>query len=126
MECQQQDSLDTAVPPPTTGFVRHLVAYMHANYAEPIRLVDLERLSHRTTWQIIRAFRSELGQTPHAYLLALRTHQAISRLQRGEAIAEAAVAVGFADQSHLARNVKKRAGRTPGSYLNAHRLAAAS
>lgn len=108
-----------------SGIVRRLVAYIHENHAEPIRLRDLKQLSDRTIFQIIRAFRRELGVTPHAYLIAVRTDRAADLLLRGGSIAETAAEAGFADQSHLARHLKKRYGTTPREFMARHMPASA-
>jgi AraC-like DNA-binding protein len=108
---------------PLSGVVRLLVAYIHENHAEPIRLRDLKQMTDCTIFQIIRAFRRELGVTPHAYLIAVRTERAASLLLRGGSIAETAAEAGFADQSHLARHLKKRYGTTPREFM-AQRLPA--
>jgi AraC-like DNA-binding protein len=109
-----------------SGIVRRLVAYIHENHAEPIRLHDLKQLSNRTIFQIIRAFRRELGVTPHAYLIAVRTDRAASLLLRGGSIAETAAEAGFADQSHLSRHLKKRYGATPREFMERHMSASAA
>jgi AraC-like DNA-binding protein len=108
----------------TSSVVRRLVCYIHENYAEPIRLHDLECLTEQTIFQIIRVCRRELGTTPHAYLMAVRTDRAADLLMRGRSIAAAAAEAGFSDQSHFARHLKKRYGTTPGAF--ATRYASAS
>jgi len=42
----------------------------------------------------------------------LRMHEALARIRRGERVADAAARVGYADQSHFAREVKDLAGVT--------------
>ncbi len=111
---------------PLSGIVQRLVTYIHENHAEPIRLHDLKRLSNCTVFQIIRAFRRELGVTPHAYLIAVRTERAASLLLRGGSIAATAAEAGFADQSHLARHLKKRYGATPREFMARHMPAEAT
>jgi AraC-like DNA-binding protein len=103
-----------------SGVVRRLVAYIHENHAEPITLRDLKLLSNRTIFQIIRAFRREVGVTPHAYLIAVRTDRAADLLRRGGSIAATAAEAGFADQSHLSRHLKKRYGATPREFMERH------
>ena len=105
---------------PLSGIVQRLVAYIHENHAEPIRLRHLMQMTDCTVFQIIRAFRRELGVTPHAYLIAVRTERAASLLLRGGSIAETAAEAGFADQSHLARHLKKRYGATPREFMAQH------
>lgn len=82
------------------------------------RLADLSGLS---PLYVIRAFRRATGFTPHAYQLHLRVQEAARRLKAGHAIADAAVACGFADQSHLTRCFKRVMGVPPGRYRRASR-----
>jgi AraC-like DNA-binding protein len=50
------------------------------------------------------------------YLTHVRVKQAKVLLASGVSIAETALAVGFADQSHLTRCFKRVMGITPGQY----------
>ena len=68
-------------------------------------------------FQLLRAFARELGMTPHAYLVQRRLALARSLLDAGQAIAEAAVAAGFADQAHLGRTILAMTGRTPAACV---------
>ena len=108
--------------PALSAVMRGLLRHMHTHYAEPITLADLAQLSRRSAFQIIRAFHRELGQTPHAYLVALRTQWAATMLQAGDSGAFAAASVGFADESHLARHFKKQYGHTPAAYRRSHQV----
>ncbi|MEW6734220.1 MAG: helix-turn-helix domain-containing protein, partial [Acidobacteriota bacterium] len=65
---------------------------------------------------LIRAFRNEVGIPPYVYLTQVRIEKAKKLLAKGAPIAEVAVAVGFADQSHLNRFFKRIIGITPGRY----------
>ena len=96
--------------------VRALMTYIDANYAEPITLRDLNRLTPLTIFQIIRAFRRVAGTTPHAYLVTVRIDRAAASLSSGETIARAAAEAGFSDQSHFTRHFKKRYGKTPREF----------
>lgn len=97
--------------------VRLMVGYIEENYAETIRLDELGRRCNRTIFQIIRAFRRELGTTPHAFLLRIRIDRAAALLAAGDSVAEAAAATGFADQSHFGRHFKRRFGATPREFV---------
>ena len=70
-------------------------------------------------FQLLRAFARELGMTPHAYLVQRRLALARGLLDAGHAIAQAAVAAGFADQAHLTRAFRRSLGYTPAVYANA-------
>ncbi|WP_449405942.1 helix-turn-helix domain-containing protein [Massilia phosphatilytica] len=51
----------------------------------------------------LRQFAGATGLTPHAYLIQRRIEAARALLARGAALADAAAASGFADQSHMTR-----------------------
>lgn len=90
-------------------------------YAEPLRLADLADVARLSTYHVIRAFRAEVGLTPHAYLVDVRVRRARDLLRAGRGLAEAAFEVGFADQAHLTRAFKARIGVAPGAYRRALR-----
>jgi len=96
--------------------VRHAVSHLEENYLRPSNLRDIAGCLNKSQFQLIRSFRRELHTTPHAYLIGLRIARAIALLERGETIAQAAAAAGFADQSHLTRHFKRRTGTTPGAF----------
>jgi AraC-like DNA-binding protein len=68
---------------------------------------------------MIRVFRDATGLTPHLYLEQVRINHAGQLLRSGASIIDAALHVGFTDQSHLTRHFKKLTGITPGKYLAA-------
>jgi transcriptional regulator GlxA family with amidase domain len=79
-------------------------------------LADLAALSGVSRFQLLRGFFSEVGATPHAYLIQLRVRMARRLLAVGEPPANAAQLSGFADQSHLTRAFVRQFGITPGRY----------
>ncbi|HLW90187.1 MAG TPA: AraC family transcriptional regulator [Roseiarcus sp.] len=91
-------------------------AYLDARYAEAIDLKRLAAIAGLSRFQLLRAFRAAIGMTPHAYLTDCRVRAARRRLARGDEVAEVALSCGFADQSHLTRAFKARAGLTPGRF----------
>jgi len=55
--------------------------------------------------------------TPHAYVLAQRVAKAQNLLEHADlSLSQIAIAVGFADQSHLTRRFRQVAGISPGRY----------
>ena len=81
----------------------------------------LAREAGLSRFQLLRAFARELGMTPHAYLVQRRLALARSLLDAGQPIAQAALAAGFSDQSHLTRAFRRCLGYTPAAYSGARR-----
>lgn len=99
--------------------VRSSIQHMALNYSEPVTLGDLSRMTKLSAYQIIRAFRRELGITPHAWLIRHRVRMGTNLLKEGESIATVASEVGFADQTHFTRHFKRVHGNTPARFLTA-------
>jgi AraC family transcriptional regulator len=71
---------------------------------------------------LARLFRARYGQSIGAYGRRVRLEWAAQRLvSSNEDLASIAARAGFADQSHLTREFKRRFGATPGRYRSAHR-----
>lgn len=96
--------------------VRAAVEHIGHHHALRIRLIDLAVVAAKTRFQLIRAFRREIGTTPHAYLVRVRVLAGTLRLAAGEPIASIATAVGFVDQAHFTRHFKRIHGTTPREY----------
>ena len=62
---------------------------------------------------IERHFTRITGRSPRQVRQIARARQAVARLRAGEAIADVAYELGYADQSHLKRDVKRLTGYTP-------------
>jgi len=90
-------------------------------YAESLTLTELAGIARLSTYHLIRAFRAEVGLTPHAYLVDVRVRRARDLLRADLPLAEVALSVGFADQAHLTRAFKARIGVAPGAYRRALR-----
>ncbi|WP_372426043.1 AraC family transcriptional regulator [Salinarimonas chemoclinalis] len=90
----------------------HLAA--HATAAgEPVRSQALEALTGLDRYTFARQFRGRYGTSPHRYLVMRRLEQARVAIRTGTPLAEAALAAGFADQSHMTRQFKAAFGITP-------------
>lgn len=61
-----------------------------------------------------RHFTHATGMSPREVRRIARAREAVARLQGGEAIADVAHRLGYADQSHLTRELKRLTGYTPG------------
>jgi AraC-like DNA-binding protein len=103
--------------------IRRARAYIDAHFDTDVSLSQLSGLAHLSPFYFARAFRKAVGLPPHAYLEAVRIRKARDLIDSGLAIADTAVAVGYADQSHFTRRFKRVLGITPGQFAR-HRWAA--
>lgn len=94
--------------------VARVVAQIHADWARPLSLSDFAATAGLSRFQILRHFTKEIGATPHAYLTQHRVKQARRDIRAGLPLAEAALAAGFADQSHMTRAFQRQFGLSPG------------
>ncbi|MGF6091184.1 AraC family ligand binding domain-containing protein [Pseudomonas sp. 18173] len=90
--------------------------YLHANAQYDIGLDQLAVATGVDRFRLTRAFKAAYGMAPHAYLVQLRLATARRLLARGEQPATVAMALGFADQSHLGRWFVRAYGLTPALY----------
>lgn len=97
--------------------IKRIKDYLHAHYQQNVTLDALAAIAEFSPYHLLRAFRKEIGLTPHAFLTQVRIEQAKRLLLKGCAIAEIAARTGFTDQSHFTRHFKKLTGITPGQYL---------
>jgi len=90
--------------------------FLDARAPGPATSVELERVTGLSRFTLARQFRACLGTSPHRYLTLRRLDRARARIGAGEALAEVALACGFADQSHFTRQFKQAYGLTPGRW----------
>ncbi len=99
--------------------IRRAARLLDDDPASPITLTDLAHEAGLGKFQLLRAFVRQTGFTPHAYQIQRRIDMARRMIDAGSPLAEAAVASGFADQSHMTRAFVQRYGVTPGAYAAA-------
>lgn len=90
--------------------------YLAANVTENVDLATLAGISGLSRSHLIRAFKQEIGLTPHAFLVDRRVRLARQLLLSGGMPVSVAAAAGFADQAHMTRAFKARIGITPGRF----------
>lgn len=79
-------------------------------------LKELADIANVSPFQTLRAFRAFSGLTPHAFILQERANRARRLITAGESLADVAAACGYADQSHMTREFKRRYGMTPAAF----------
>lgn len=98
------------------GPVRRVRDLIETRYTENLSLDELAAVAHLSPFYLVRVFTKEIGLPPHAYLVQTRVMRARDLLRAGVSAAQAAVDVGFVDQSHLHRHFKRVMGMTPRTY----------
>ena len=91
------------------------------NSAGAVAATELEAVAGLSRYALSRHFRACLGTSPHRYLVMRRLDRARGLIRKGLPLADAALACGFADQSHMTRQFKQAYGVSPGRFA---RLAA--
>jgi AraC-like DNA-binding protein len=96
--------------------LRVALDYLATHPEQNIGLDELATIAGVGKFRMVRLFRQRLGVTPHVLHIANRIRAARRSLENGDTIAQAALATGFADQSHLHRHFTRVLGVTPGEY----------
>lgn len=91
--------------------------HIDAHLDGDLGLAGLARLCSLSPQYFVVAFRATFGTTPHQYILRQRIAEAKRLLAtRPLPIADVALSVGFASQSHFTTAFRKAVGVTPGRY----------
>ncbi|MFP2934029.1 helix-turn-helix domain-containing protein [Pyxidicoccus sp. 3LG] len=106
------DEMPRPRPPAWLEEARELLV---ANMARPPTLSELGRVVGAHPVHLAQSFRAHWGMTTRHYLRAHRVFHAMELIDRGVGLAEAAAAVGFADQSHMTRAIRLERGAPPGA-----------
>lgn len=97
----------------------NVVDYLHAHVEDNVTLADLCSISGMRQRRTIEAFKRYTGLPPHAYHLLQKINAVKKMLRDGRSATEAAMKLGFADQSHMTRHFVAIVGMTPGAYARA-------
>ena len=100
--------------------LRRLIDYIEAHLDADLGLAELAAVAGLSIPHLTALFRRTMGQSLHRYVVERRVLRARDLLLGGErSIAQVALTVGFAHQSHLARWMRRTLGATPGAVLAA-------
>ncbi|MBD2460265.1 helix-turn-helix transcriptional regulator [Oscillatoria sp. FACHB-1407] len=102
----------------TAGLPKHklhqAVDYIHEHLQHELTLADIAAVVQMSPFHFARLFKQSTGLAPHQFVIRCRVERAKELLLRGQmAIADIAIEVGFANQSHLNRHFKRIVGVTP-------------
>ncbi|MHC1788238.1 helix-turn-helix domain-containing protein [Solidesulfovibrio sp.] len=108
--------LHPGTPPSLHPATRRAKAVIDAAPAAPHSLAGLARLAGVGQYYLERLFVRDLGVPLGEYVLGRRVALAAAHIAGGDGLAQAALAAGFCDQSHLSRHFRRRMGVPPGRY----------
>jgi transcriptional regulator of acetoin/glycerol metabolism/AraC-like DNA-binding protein len=116
-------ALEKLAPPPQShgglspGALRRVREHVEAHLSESMDLAMLAAVAGLSIHHFARGFKQSAGVTPHHYLTRKRVERAQDMLAHTDlSLSEIAYAVGFSDQSHLARHFRQMLGITPGQF----------
>jgi AraC-like DNA-binding protein len=98
------------------GPIRAAYALIEAQFKEDISVSDVAMAVEISPYHLMRLFRRHVGIPIHALQTQLRVESGKRLLRQGMAASEAALEVGFADQSHFTKRFKELVGTSPVAY----------
>jgi AraC family transcriptional regulator len=88
--------------------------FINSNLADDVSLPTLANIADLSEYHFLRAFKAEIGETPHQYVLQQRVYRAEDLLRRTQRHAsQIAVDCGFASHQHMCTAFSRIRGRTP-------------
>jgi AraC family transcriptional regulator len=99
------------------NFLSEVIAYIEDHTDTQIRLDELANIAGVSRFHFSRLFKKTTGKSPMVYVAQSRIRKAQQLILSGKStLAEVALMVGFADQSHFTRQFQLYAGCTPAVY----------
>lgn len=100
---------------------RRAVDYIETHLDQALTLDQLASEAGLSTFHFAKMFRISFGMPPHRYLAERRVERARNLLRSGGmALAQMALACGYASQSHFTKAFRSATGITPGEWRNLH------
>ena len=98
--------------------LRTVIEYVTKNLEGTPRLEQMAAVAQLSRSHFTRQFKAATGLAPHQYVIARRVERAQHLLKSDDevSLAEVAVRVGFADQSHFSFHFKRMVGVTPRQF----------
>ncbi|NJO41622.1 MAG: helix-turn-helix transcriptional regulator [Cyanobacteria bacterium RU_5_0] len=94
--------------------LQQVLKYIHTHLDQDLSLAELAETLHLSPTYFATAFKQALDISPRQYVIQQRVERAKLMLSKTDlAIADIALQVGFASQSHLNLQFKRLTGTTP-------------
>ncbi len=91
-----------------------LLEYLSANLDQNLSLAELAAVAGMSASHLKALFKESVGVPVHRYVIERRVEAAANLLLTGKPPSEVAARIGFADQSHMTRTMRRVLGVTPG------------
>lgn len=102
---------------PNDPRLKRVIDYIDAHLSDDLALADLADVACLSSYHFARAFKSAVGQPPHAFVLDRRIARAKDLLAKNTLpIALVARDCGFASQSHMTAVFRRHCATTPRRY----------
>jgi AraC-like DNA-binding protein len=108
-----------ALRPGHSREVARALRHIELHFERPIGMARLARVAGCSRSTLTRAFRREVGQTPHAYLVGIRLARAAGAMASGDKIEAVMLSAGFRSKRNFYRLFKAQYGRTPAQFSQA-------
>ncbi len=108
--------LARTVPADGTSPVGRMRRVLELHPEDRLSVEEMAASAFISKYDFIRAFKREVGLTPHQFQLQNRVRKAQRLLAGAGSVAETALEAGFCDQSHLIKQFKRITGLTPADY----------
>ena len=90
---------------------------MDRDYARPLNVAALAKVTHTSEAHFIRTFRATFGETPHRYLQRRRVERAMFLLRETDrSVSEICLDVGFNSLGTFSRTFQEIVGDPPTTY----------
>jgi AraC family transcriptional regulator len=97
--------------------LQRVIEFVDAQIGNALPLELLAGIAHLSEFHFVRAFKAQVGVTPHQYVMAQRVERAKALLKRQHSgLADVAYACGFSSHQHLSTVFKAFEGRTPAEF----------
>ncbi|MEO7455923.1 MAG: AraC family transcriptional regulator [Gemmatimonadaceae bacterium] len=96
------------------ALAREAKALMAVSIADPHPIAQVARALHTSPFHLAHVFRTEVGSSPHKYLVQLRIIAALVQLRAGARdLSKLALELGFCHHSHFTAVFRNAVGYTP-------------
>ena len=102
---------------PVPEAVARVREYIDERFTQQLSLEELSSVAGVSPFHLNRLFCAEVGMAPHTYQMHRRIERSKHLLREHHAIADTALEMGFADQSHFSKFFRRIVGTTPANFI---------